>query len=332
MDWQRKTLVFQLNSGLCIGSGTLGFIKHTRWFVPSKILWAMTTKAVTESVCKPLEAKQYQEVGNAMDASIKFTNFYLLTRENGDIWYRPEFTKNGLLWGKLKGYEFAQKFLATYTSTALTIESTSAEEDTLHEIEYLLPRYRSNGQGSGNVYLAGQMFYRSEEGIVAGGKKISVGEILQSFQNANLYMGGESAYGYGQVKYLSDCNCSLNFDSIQKVEDGQPGRPICTFTANNPLPSFLKVVPQGNTRLSGETELLVGREWAFQRNSGKEGAGQKITSRGFCWSPGTIVNPMCLCSAQVRGKERSKQKIVTSFIIREQGIWEQADGKDFGTS
>ncbi len=297
MGWQRQTLFFEVKSGLHIGAQTLGFIKRTRWFIPSKILWAMTTRVITEFLFPNNSSQHYELIGDEVDKQIRFTNFYLWT-ENHAKGYTPEFTDKGLLWGGLKPCEFAQNFIGTQTSTALSMASTSAEENMLHEVEYILPFSRSRQQ----VYLVGEIFYK--ENLEIKGKTIS--NILDTiFLESYLYLGGESAYGYGRVIYNSEppeTHSQWKFTAIAALEEKE-NKLCCRFQNDQYLPCFVKVSPcNTNTEFAGDVELLVAREIDQKR-----GYGQSIKSHNFCWIPGTKVT------------SKSEEKPI--FSIEEKGFW-----------
>ena len=282
MEWQRQTLVFRLDSGLHIGSGQLGFIGRTRWFVPAKNLWAMTTRVLTQQLYAGQSqiSRRYAPVGAAIDRRLKFTNFYLW---HDNRWYLPKYDADkGLLWGGTSEGEFAAAFLGSYLATALDMDSSAAAENTLHEMEYLLPQRQQLP-----VYLLGEVFYPPDATVNLPEQSLTVADILSRLTSSDdLYLGGESCYGYGRVTLLPEHEAAATrFDVISKIEEDS-GEVYCYCEPGLPLPCFLKVDHQCDQSLAGDIELLVQREW--EEKKAEQGAGQRLVCHGYYWLPGTI--------------------------------------------
>lgn len=232
---KEKTLFLKLHSGMYIGFSQLGYIQKTRWFIPAKNLWAMLTQRITEKYSKNKNYSDYEYVGNLLKEHIRFTCFYFWTEEDGLCF--PEYTCDGLKWGKLTEARFVKKFLGNYTSTAIDMNTTSAEENSLHELEYITPITKFD-YGSGNkqeqVYAVGKIFCDGKLSFKKINIELELEDILELFTK-NAFLGGESKYGYGRVELDKTMSIDNDFLDVDIKKDN--GNFFCYLNQHR-LPFF----------------------------------------------------------------------------------------------
>jgi len=180
MTWNVYRVVLRLRSPMHIGRGKVGNIQRTRGYVTGRVLWGALTERLTrdrkQGKGPATDSEAYAGVGQRVHSHLAFTYFYPTTDPDDTEYLRP--------WDD----GFRSRFLSTYTSTALAYPQQSAEEGTLHEVEFLSPRTLNTGEP---VYLVGYIFAR---------------EGAPRWQSAlkRLQMGGERGYGWGWVEPVDD--------------------------------------------------------------------------------------------------------------------------------
>ena len=286
MTWKAYQVVLRLLAPMHIGRAKIGNVQRTRPYVTGRVLWGALTKRLTRDDLQgkgpATDSSKYQAMGRKVHETLAFTYFYPTTDKNGNVNLWP--WKNG----------FRPRFLSTYASTALTYPHQSAEEGTLHEVEFISPRTLDTNEP---VYLVGYIF--AQDGA-------------PPWQSAlhRLQLGGERGYGWGQVtpvmvSELKDGDTL--FDGMYTVKSGI-WPPV--LTAQNKDACLLahaltadfedRKAIQG---IEGEIEPLVGRE-----TRPKDGSfGVQVSPARICYAPG------------------SKVPAGVSFKIGHHGIWEAAD-------
>ena len=290
--WILYSLVFQLKSPLHIGYHKIMHLTRTRLYVPARTLWgAMTVKLVQKT-----GRNDYKKAGQFLREKMRFGYFYF---SNGKELFLPHYTEEGLKLGRMCLYEFEKKYIRSISTTAIDANSLSAEEETLHHLEYI--NYR-NTEDSSPLFLEGLMWIKidghpKEDDFLFTYEDVQVklSELLQSLQ-----IGGERKYGFGETELvklerLDDtdlrskgfCGSWLESDESVKVKILQ-GDFIWAHAKYEP-----------NLNMKGEIEIFMGREW-----DDKKGSGRNIVTYGLCWVPGSIVEEQA------------------TFEITPSGIWE----------
>ncbi|MEW6735562.1 MAG: hypothetical protein AB1489_30000 [Acidobacteriota bacterium] len=219
------------------------------------------------------------KMGELIKEYISFTYFYP-EDQNGKPLF-PYFTNKGLMYGAddyaLDPDVFAWRYLNSYASTALDYEFNSAQEGTLHEIEFLSPYTRRDDNiGSYTTFLQGYIFVKS-------GFSIPWQKMLREIQ-----IGGERKTGWGKLRLQGEPVVTTNlFDLLEcdfttdrprvKVEFGKP---LLAHTLVNKTNNISKDLFQ----VSGEVEPLVSRAWAQDK-----GAGKLVELIAICYLPGSIL-------------------------------------------
>jgi len=230
MNWYK--LVFKQNQPIHIGSGSWGVINQTYIFIPGWTIWGALTKAYNIHNKKPLsENQQLFET---------ITCFYPSFNENGDNPLFPDY-KNGVFHlGDYPEHQFRYEFTDTFLSTAIRPESRSAKDESLHEIEILLPQSKIENK---------QLHWVGLLGI----KEDQIQNIDNFLKETKIYIGGDTRYGLGELELV-------------KKEDGKSYLETWEINGeineNKPLKNFLEF----SNDINFEGELILLGEFDFLKN------------------------------------------------------------------
>jgi len=295
MSWKRLDVEFTLKSPLHIGylpsKGSV--ISPTRYYVPGKNFWGAVTKRLTEHLCDNPRGKDYQTIGKEIEENFRFTYFYI---HDGKKAYMPEFKDGkGLVYGGQDNYDFENRFIGSRVMTALDKNgSGTAEDGSLHEIEFINNRYKDRKGNINDTKLIGCIFikndgeikynYKENYSITSNKRGIFVDDfnIIEE-----LTIGGEQKYGFGIVELTGIGNIkypvSFTFDNDE-----------ITFEVNENTPLFSHLEYSTNLPFKGDIELVSGREYKDPRENGENDKryhhpGKKITKTKRYFAPGTII-------------------------------------------
>lgn len=279
MGWTLYSAHFRVLSYLHIGHQKLGNIQRTRSYVPARNFWAFLTARLTRGAQhgewpQPpgIAIGDYEAMGTLVTEQIAFSYFYPTDRDGWPLY--PDLTPQGLRFGAsgMTPDVFAWRYLGSYASTALNYSTNSAEEGTLHEVEFIASQTRVDGAvESYPVYLAGYV-------LVTDDCTLPWQEALHEIQ-----IGGERGYGWGRLRLEPDGLVSVDYRSVElfgrmkcRCEGGV--RPKTCISPGQPLLSHAKV---GGVQAAGDIEPVVGRAW-----DNEAGAGQVISTAKVCYAPG----------------------------------------------
>jgi len=299
MSWNVYRLVYQALSPIHIGWHTLGYIKLTRHYIPGKNIWGAMTANLTRTYgAKGIDG--YKEFGDLLKTKILTSYFYPALDFNKPL--LPHFTKQGLCYGvhavedctaKDDNYiveEFERRFIGSFGQTAILPQSNSAEDESLHESEYISHCIKKNREYE-PVFFVGYIFLKKEADFNGRKVGLTTGDVRLMPAIQELFVGGDLKYGWGRLK----------LQNIQKDEGCEEKMFGYKFSLNSesvcikiperfPIPAHLRI--ESDFKVKGDIEPLVGRQWGTVRDSeGKEigGAGREISNAGICWVPGSIV-------------------------------------------
>ncbi|MFH1562136.1 MAG: hypothetical protein ABIF11_01770 [Nitrospirota bacterium] len=272
---------FKALSPLHIGYGRkIGIINQTRYYIMGKNMWGALTAQLARRIMNNYSKEIYEEAGKFVRENLIFTNFYPVINNQVCL---PQFRPKGIFYGDYSEgqdayskYEFESLILDSYTSTALQMKS--AEEGSLHEIEFL--KNRVNGQ---DVLFEGYLLAKGEissdgQNIVYAGEPHSISEVLK-----NIEVGGERKYGFGRLELNNGIgngsDTSLWGFSIENEQINIPAESCSPFHVRieNPF------------RFIGDIEPLVGKEWENEKGADKAGTGQKVLHHAVCLIPGSQI-------------------------------------------
>jgi hypothetical protein len=144
---------------------------------------------------------------------------------------KPSYKNGEFYLGNMSEREFRKEFVTTYLSTAINPAILNAQDESLHEIDVILPK---------DILWVGYLEIDDE-------KKIP----------KEIYVGGEIRYGFGKMK-LKDVK---EEDYPYEVKKGI----YQDNNIQNPLQNYL---PFNNQTFEGELELIV-TEFDFSKNRPK---------------------------------------------------------------
>lgn len=288
MTWQCHDLLYEARAPIHIGFRTLGIVSRTRYYILGKNFWGALTATLARRIMRDYDPRIYEKAGEFVRRNIIFTHFYVY---DDSILY-PQY-QNGLRYGSLYENEFEKRFISSYVSTALEKSYKSAEEKSLHEVEFIRPH---SGKGSTTKFF-GHVFVQEGlerelmkylEGIIPGGdvsniefNKEKLGEML-----SELWVGGERNYGFGRVRLLQGTSMKKNSKKIfRKYEISPENLKIYIDDSSQEILALSHVRFDTPIKsIKGEIEPLVGRNWGTEN---KIGSGQEISQGEIYLSPGT---------------------------------------------
>jgi len=310
MTYTCYQLKFKAESPIFIGSRKIGIIQQTRRYIPGKTLWGAITASVTRKLIDAgakYSSALYRDVGKCIEDCVKTTYFYPMTGSK-DILI-PRFIGGGLKYNKIPENEFESTFIKSFVSTATVGNRGAAKDESLHETEYVVNMIKSD-DGCEQVYWTGYLFIRSCDtgrhslnnhsdfeniGVKCDNHSVKLIDALKQ-----LYVGGDTRYGFGRLALVSSdiskdaFGFKINSNSLKFNID-----------ADKPIFSHLKLNNNDKKVYMGDIEPLVSRVY------GKKGFGRDIVSYGIAFTPGTCF-----------------RKGISDIKIKSFGILEQCDPKD----
>lgn len=188
MVW--KKVVFKQIQPIHIGVGSYGVINDTNIFIPGWTMWGALTKAYSlVNGCSLSENQLMFE---------KISCFYPSSDEEGKNVLFPWIDNEGVFnLGDYSETEFRAKFVDTFTSTAVVPVSRSAKEESLHEVNIILPGKKQGFLDDQNKSINKGLFWA---GIVnADGKENEESFLAKGTQ---IFVGGDLRYGLGLMEIV----------------------------------------------------------------------------------------------------------------------------------
>lgn len=292
MTWKAYRLVYEAKSPIHIGWHTLGYIKLTRHFIPGKAMWGAMTANLTRTY-GPKNIETYEAVGSLLKTDVRIAYFYPAIDSNDPL--MPRYTEDGLIYSDINvGYsfkdEFESVFVSSFGQTAILPESNTAENESLHESEYISPGINEGGKYR-PVFFIGYVFIK--EGASLSGQSIGWTDSKIRLEPAirELFVGGDIKYGWGRLQLFNNPESEGHQREVFGFDFSSNGTlPCLKIPPGSPLPAHLEV--ESGIKAKGDIEPLVGREWRSVKNRNGEtrtGAGQEITDAKICWAPGSVM-------------------------------------------
>lgn len=289
MSWRIYHLEYELLSPLHVGYHKVSNVQRTRYYLPARNLWGAMTERLTRAgftVDPDTPHGDYQRVGQWLRAHCAFG--YLFICRDDRLLY-PCYSPRGLRYGQWTESQFERYYLAAHVTTALDPASTSAQAESLHEVEYIAP-YDREGRRTrmrGWIWLDDVACERFE------------GDEWHEWPT-ELQVGGERRYGFGRLRLCRPDDADNGLLAGYSF-DGAGDRPTLHLKRGEPVLAHALV---DGVSAQGMIEPLVGRETV--RDSGR--FGQRLTAARLTWVPGSIV------------------RRAETLMVDEWGTWRTGDG------
>ncbi len=239
-------LIYKQIQPIHIGIGSYGVINETRIFIPGWTMWGALTKAYNLNNGKELSENH--------DIFENISCFYPCFDENGNDILFPEIKEGKLYLGNYSEDEFRAKFVDTFVSTSIDIFTNTALQESLHEINVILP-------GAKNDFLEiekeKQIYW---VGVIKLDKKF-VPNIPKT-----IYIGGDVRYGFGKMEFIEKKELSNNEKKNWKFEK-----------------NYYPYSSDKNLTINGKLEFLIDivKPWNYKQ--------LQVEYKGFYYIPGSKI-------------------------------------------
>jgi len=276
MDWTMYMAIYELRSPLHIGYHKIGNVQRTRYYIPARNLWGVVTEALTRRSFSTPDAPQgdYQQIGEWVKTHCAFGYWFI--QENGQLLY-PHYEEGKLKYGHLTAADFERRYLDAHVTTALDPSTTSAEEGSLHEVEFIAP-YNQDGV---RTRVGGWVFLDETAQVVL--------DWCQWL--GDLQIGGERRYGFGMLRLVK-------MEPVTESQIDLTGTRPRQFVPKG-APLLAHTVVESSIRVRGQIEPLVGR-----MTSQSHAFGSNLTAGIVCWTPGSVPMDDILVQFEPDGKRK----------------------------
>jgi len=218
-------LTFKQLQPINLGYKKHGVINETRIFITGQSMWGALSNAYAKT-------ELYNET-----LFEKITCFYPMINE--EILY-PRYEDGEFYLGYCSEREFRKNFTTTYLSTSINPNSLNAKDESLHELDVILPK---------DIYWVGYLEIEDKDEIPK-----------------EIYIGSDSKYGLGLMRLESEpIEDNFNYEVIKGKYQNN------SYPRNEPLSNFLKF--EENIEFEGELELLAEFDFSKNRPKVKEDSG-----------------------------------------------------------
>ncbi|MDD3050300.1 MAG: hypothetical protein PHR06_04070 [Candidatus Cloacimonetes bacterium] len=240
---------------LHIGSGNYGVVNPTWIYLPGWTIWGALTASF--GIKNGWDKKNLSNEQKELFEEV--SNFYPVI--DGKILF-PKYKKGEFCLGEFSEKQFRFFATDTFTSTAINASYQSANESSLHEIEYLLPKTKEDKPK--DIYWKGI---------------INIEDDLRDFLSSGsvISIGGERSKGFGRV-------IIYKVNQLEEKEKWNIEEDIVSFDTSKPSVHFLST---GATKQVSKGELISHTEISESDRNTLEFDEMK-------W----IIKPGCVCTSQ----------------------------------
>ncbi len=239
MNWYK--LVFRQNQPIHIGYIDWGVVNETQIFIPGWTMWGALTKAYN--------IYKKESLSNNQNLFETITCFYPCFNSDGNEVLFPEYKYGEFYLGDYSEDKFRLEFVDVFVSTAVYSHSRQAVENSLHEIEYILPKSKKIKPKDSlkQLYWVGLLGIKEEN-------EQKIKNFLKEGQK--IFVGGEQKYGFGELELVK----VERIDDLSSwgIEDDSSLEP------NKPLRNYLIINQSLNLSFEGEIKLVA--EYTFSEN------------------------------------------------------------------
>ena len=264
MAWAIHKATYELQSPLHIGYHKVGKVRRTRYYITARNLWGAVTEMLTRRGFHTDDVPEgdYDAVGNWIEEHFAFCYWFI--EENGVPLYL-HYENGELKYGPYNVADFERRYLSAHVTTALDASSTSAKDNSLHEVEFVSP-YTQDGT---RTLIGGMVFLDEIAKTVVGDEK------KWRKWLSNLQIGGERRYGFGKLRLVTFK------EEIKRDWQLDTDRPQIRIREGESLNAH--AVAQG-IQAKGQIESIVRRETLESH-----AFGSRLTNGVICWAPGSVL-------------------------------------------
>lgn len=294
MTWQEVDLLYEVQSPVHIGylPSKESVISYTRYYIPGKNFWGAYTKVLTEKLFDNPLPIDYYNVGEWLKKNVRFTYFFISDEDSNSLLF-PNFTKRRLKYGKMNVSEFQNKFVTSLVSTAIDKNSGIAKDESLHDIEFINPKYSSWGDIK-NTRIFGKMFVKKEfsrDEIKEVAEHIKIDESGITVDGKDpfrvIFVGGELSNGFGKIQKVYDVS-DVDLDILRfKFSPDLNGKVYIELGDRSPILGHMRYSEKYKFR--GDIEMISGREYSKNEKEINVNPGKDIVKPEPHFTPGTVV-------------------------------------------
>ena len=244
MGWHK--LVFKQNLPIHVGSSKWGVVNETEIFIPGQTIWGALTNTYLQRKGFGNESidqinKYFQKISNFFP-SFDRKSILQPTYQKGEFGYLiPDLNKKEFL----SEEKFRFYFVDTIVQTAIEPLSRSAKDESLHELDFILPQPK--------IELENFKDYLYWIGI------IHINNNLDDFlkKNLKIFIGADVRYGYGELELINIQSLDGNDKKFWWIEDNN-----ITLKDDTNSPYYIQTFQ--NSKIEGEIHLIP--ELLFRQN------------------------------------------------------------------
>ena len=176
-------LIFKQLQSIHLGIRGYGVLSETRIFITGQTMWGALTNTYGKS-------KKWSngDFGDNENKKIfeTVTCFYPSFSENYNKVMLPKFKNGEFYLGGHSEKKFRNEFVDSFISTAIQPVSLTAKDESLHEIEVILPKGKENKK---QLYWSGLLWIKKD-----------IKEDFLKEKETEIIVGGDSRYGLGRLR------------------------------------------------------------------------------------------------------------------------------------
>lgn len=253
MIWYK--LVFKQIQPIHVGSAKWGVVKETGIFIPGQTMWGALVNVylIKNKITGREKVKEIEKIFE------KITNFFPSFDEKEIL--APNYKDENFYLGNYSEEKFRYYFVDTIIQTAITPLSRKAKEESLHELDFILPKPKEKLEDfNKNLYWVGLAYLDDEKSKQFLEKRLKI------------YIGGDVKYGFGELELISKEKANNEILRKWQIEGNK-----IKILSN--IPSLYFIDLETINEFEGEISLIP--EFDFRENT------PKVENAKFFISPGS---------------------------------------------
>jgi len=268
MEWYK--LVFKQKQPIHVGSAKWGVVKETEIFISGSTMWGALTNVYLQDKQDEIntnDENKLKEIGKYFETTSNFFPSFdgktalQPTYQKGEFGYLLPDTNEFLSEDKFRFY-----FVDTLVQTAIEPISRQAKDESLHELDYILPKSKQNLKNfKDNLYWIGIIQIKNND----------LENFLDDIKSESIFAGADVRYGYGELKLVNVSSLDENDKNFWWINNSNS----IEIKTDKHSPYFIEA--QDNLKIEGEVLLIP--EIDFRENT------PKLTDARFFSSVGSKI-------------------------------------------